>query len=231
MGNGSWAMGWKPDGRNRPHPVFDLTRFPSPTPHHRLARGFTLIELLVALTIFVIMAATAYRGLSAMLDARERIDQENRKWRSVALFYARLENDLEAVLDRPVRGTADLALPALAGNALATGEDDAQLAFTRSGYAGQAGLLSAPQRVGYRLHGETLELLTWTALDQAPRSRPEINPALKDVIKFTLRYLDRNGNWQTQWPLPGQDPTLPTAVEASITLRSGETVQRIFALP
>lgn len=231
MRNGSWARGWRPDRLNRPHPVFDLTHPPSPIPHHHLARGFTLIELLVALAIFVVMAATAYRGLSAMLDARQRIEQENRKWRSVALFYARLGNDLEAVLDRPVRGTADLVLPPLAGNALSVGEDDAQLAFTRSGYAGQAGSLSAAQRVGYRLHGETLELLTWTALDQAPRSRPEINPALQDVTRFELRYLDRNGNWQTQWPLPDQDPGLPTAVEASITLRTGETVQRIFALP
>ena len=198
---------------------------------HRFTQGFTLVELLVALAIFVVMAATAYRGLSAILDARQRIDQENLKWRNVALFYARLENDLEAVLDRPVRGTADLALPALVGNALSVGDDDAQLAFTRSGYAGQVGLLTAPQRVGYRLHGETLELLTWAALDQAPRSRPEINPALKEVTQFALRYLDRNGNWQTQWPLPGQSPGLPAALEASITLRSGETVQRIFALP
>jgi len=213
------------------HTAFDLTPHPSPLTPNRPCKGFTLIELLVALAIFVIMAATAYRGLSAMLDARQRIDLENRKWRSVALFYARLENDLEAVIDRPVRGTADLPLPALVGNALAVSEDDAQLAFTRSGYAGQAGVLSAAQRVGYRLHGETLEVLTWTALDQAPRSRPENNPALQDVTQFALRYLDRSGNWQSQWPLPGQNPGLPTAVEASITLRSGETVQRIFALP
>lgn len=197
----------------------------------RFRKGFTLIELLVALAIFVVMAATAYRGLSAMLEARQRIEQENHKWRNVAQFYARLENDLEAVLDRPVRGTADLALPSLAGIESTVGEDDAQLSFTRSGYAGQAGMLSAPQRVGYRLHGNTLELLSWAALDQAPRSHPVINPALQDVTRFTLRYLDRNGSWQMQWPLPGRNSGLPAAVEASITLRSGENVQRIFALP
>lgn len=198
---------------------------------HRFSKGFTLIELLVALAIFVVMAVTAYRGLSAMLDARQRIDEENRKWRSVALFFARLENDLEAAIDRPVRGASDLTLPALAGSTLTVGVDDAQLAFTRSGYAGQGSALSPAQRVGYRLHDGSLELMTWTALDQAPRSRPTIDPALKDVRQFTVRYLDRGGNWQTQWPLPGQNSGLPAAVEASVMLRSGESVKRMFALP
>lgn len=197
-------------------------------------RGFTLVEILVALAIFAIMALAAYRGLSTMLDARERIEQENSKWRSVALFLARLENDLEAISNRPVRSTSDLGLTALTGNAAMLGADDAQLAFTRSGYAGQGGKLSAPQRVGYRLREETLELLTWSALDQAPRSRPDISTALAGVTQFALRYLDQSGNWHTQWPLPGQaaqNPGLPAAVEARLTLRSGETLTRIFALP
>lgn len=196
--------------------------------------GFTLIEILVALAIFAIMALAAYRGLSTMLDARQRIEQENSKWRGVALFFARLENDLEATLARPVRGASDLGLAALTGSTMLHGEDDAQLAFTRNGYAGQSGKLSAPQRVGYRLRGETLELLTWSALDQAPRSHPEISTGLAGVTQFALRYLDQTGNWQTQWPLPGQteqNSGLPAAVEARLTLHSGETLTRVFALP
>lgn len=231
MRNGEWVMGAKCDRPNHLPPAFDLTPHSSPLTPNPFSKGFTLIELLVALAIFVVMAATAYRGLNAMLDARQRVEQENRQWRDVALFYARLENDLDALLDRPVRSASDLTSPALMGHALTVGEDDAQLAFTRSGYVGQTGSLAAAQRVGYRLRGETLELLSWSALDQAPRSRPEINPALQNVAQFTLRYLDLSGNWQTQWPLPGQVAGLPTAVEAGITLRSGESVQRVFALP
>lgn len=198
------------------------------TPHPK--SGFTLIELLVALAIFAIMALAAYRGLSVMLDARQRLDLENRKWRGVAQFFARLENDLGAVLDRPVRGGADVVLPALSGKALAVGEDEAQLAFTRSGYNAQSGVLAAPQRVGYRLRGETLELLSWPVLDQAPRSSPDAGQALQGVTRFELRYLDRNGGWQQQWPPSGPEAGLPAAVEIRLWLRSGEEVQRVFAL-
>lgn len=198
------------------------------TPH--APKGFTLVELLVALAIFAVMAVAAYRGLSVMLDARERIEQENQKWRGMALFFARLENDLGAVLERPVRGTSDLLLPAFSGRPVAVAPDEAQLAFTRIGYGGQAGALAAPQRIGYRLRGEAVELLTWEVLDQAPRSSPVASAALDGVTQFDLRYLDRNGGWQQQWPPAGQDGGLPSAVEVRVKLRGGEEARRVFAL-
>jgi general secretion pathway protein J len=206
------------------------------------SRGFTLIELLVALAIFAIMAVVAYRGLSVMLDARARVEQENRQWRGVALFFARFENDVDAVRPRPIRDSSDLLQPALVGKPVAPGEDDAQLMFTRSGYGGQSGALTAPQRVGYRLRGETVELLTWPVLDQAPLTRPEVGAVLSEVIRFELRYLDRGGAWQTQWPVAGEGAEsaaspgavqngLPAGLEILIGLRSGEEVRRMFALP
>ncbi|MDO9190695.1 MAG: type II secretion system minor pseudopilin GspJ [Sulfurimicrobium sp.] len=232
MVNGSWDMGGKPEGQARRRPVSGFTHHPSPITHHHPTKGFTLIELLVALTIFAVMSIAAYRGLSTMLDARARIELENHKWRNVALFFSRLENDLDAFRMRPVRGTSDLPLPPLAGNALAVGEDDAQIAFTRGGYSGQEGKLSAPQRIGYRLRQGQVELLTWNILDQAPRSRPEVYRALGGVTQFELRYLDAAGNWQIQWPLPGQQANQPpNALEVSLTLGSGEAVKRVFALP
>ena len=195
------------------------------------AAGFTLVELLVALAVFAIMTLAAYRGLTAMLDARHGVERENQKWRAVALLFARLGNDLDAALDRPVRSSADLPLPALAGQAVAAGADDAQLAFTRGGYAGMGGTLAAPQRVGYRLRADKLEILSWAVLDQGPRTRPQTGTALAGVKEFDLRYLDRGGNWQTQWPLPGRDGGLPAAVEVRLALASGERLVRVFALP
>lgn len=232
MGNGLWVMGVKPDGPASQRPVFDFTHYSLPITHHHSAKGFTLVELLVALTIFAVMSIAAYRGLSTMLDARARIEMENHKWRNVALFFTRLENDLDAFRKRPVRGTSDLPLPALSGNAIAVGEDDAQLAFTRGGYSGQESNLSAPQRVGYRLRHGRMEMLSWAILDQAPLSRPEVYQALGEVTRFELRYLDPAGNWQQQWPLPGQAVNQPPgALEISLTLLSGEVVKRVFALP
>ena len=61
-------------------------------------RGFTLIELLVALAIFAVMSGFAYRGLTAMLESREALAKESRKWRDVSLFVGRVERDLAALL-------------------------------------------------------------------------------------------------------------------------------------
>jgi general secretion pathway protein J len=67
------------------------------------ARGFTLLEVLVAVTIFALLGMAAYSGLDAVLKARARLDDENRQWRSVALFWVRLERDLSAFVERPAR--------------------------------------------------------------------------------------------------------------------------------
>ena len=52
--------------------------------------GFTLVELLVAVTIFGVLSGIAYRSLAVVLDSRGRIEQENRKWRGLAMLFARL---------------------------------------------------------------------------------------------------------------------------------------------
>ena len=73
-------------------------------------RGFTLVELLVALAIFAIVSGFAYRSLNMMLESREALQKESRKWRDVALFVGRVERDLESVLPRGALSTSGTPL-------------------------------------------------------------------------------------------------------------------------
>ena len=194
-------------------------------------RGFTLVEMLVALTIFALMSVLAYRGLTAVLETRAHLTEDNRRWRDIALTLAQLEQDLTMVVDRPVRDSGDLQQPALVGDPSAIGSTAAQLSLSRTGMGWQTGVPADVQRHGYRLNNGTLEQLVWPVLDQAPHSVPEVQPLLERVRRFELRYLDGAGNWQPRWPLPGVAATLPAAVEVVVELDAGGTVTRVFALP
>ena len=193
-------------------------------------RGFTLIELLVALVILALLSVAGYRGLDAVLQTRERIAQETRKWQHLAFFFSRLEQDVAQAAHRPVRDQGGLVQPEWDGRPVVVAEDEAELTFTRSGIPDQGEALLAPQRIGYRLQQGSIILLRWPFPDQAPRTEPIRYPLLEGVREFHLRHLDTDGNWLTQWPAGGQAGTLPAALEVEITLASGEKVVRIFAL-
>lgn len=193
-------------------------------------RGFTLVEMLVALTIFALMSVLAYRGLIAVLETRAHLTEDSRRWRDIALTLAQLEQDLGQAVDRPLRDSSDLQLPALVGNPQPAGADEAQLSVSRMGMAWQTGVLADVQRHGYRLNDGTLEQLVWPVLDRAPRSEPAVHRLLERVSRFELRYLDDHGNWQPRWPLPGM-PALPAALEVVLELDRGTVVTRVFALP
>ena len=60
-----------------------------------------MVELLVALAIFALIAGFAYRSLQSMLDSRDALQNETRKWRDIALFVGRMDRDLSAVLVTP----------------------------------------------------------------------------------------------------------------------------------
>ncbi len=193
--------------------------------------GFTLIEILVALIIFAIMALLSYRAIAAVLDSRDQLTSETQKWRDCALFFARVEQDLGAVLDRPVRSADDLAAPAFIINPDPGAE--AVFALTRAGFAQSDGVLAAPQRVGYRARDGRVDLVLWPHPDAAPRSSAQAYAALGGVADLKLRALDARGNWQPRWPLAAAGAaaeTFPAAVELTLTLRSGESVTRLFAM-
>ena len=203
--------------------------------------GFTLIELLVALAIFAILSLLSYRTLGSLFQTREQLNIESAKWRDAALFFSRVENDLAAVLNRPIRTADGRSAAPLCLAGFATNE--AALSFTRTGFADASGTNAAPQRIGYRFNDGNVEWLLWPTLDQAPRSVAAAFPALKNVRDAKWRALGNSAgsvadNWRAEWPqapatceLPDSKAAVfPRALELTITLNSGETLTRIFSL-
>ncbi len=197
----------------------------------RSSQGVTLIEVVVALFILALLAIGGYRGLTAVLQARDAVAQETRKWQQLMFFFARMEQDVAQVLHRPVRDQVGNVQPEWLGLATVAARNEAQLAFTRAGMSDAGAALLVPQRIGYRLEDDTILLLRWPALDQAANAEPQRYPLLSGVREFKLRYLSTAGGWYEQWPPSGQGaPGLPVAVEVALTLVSGEQVTRLLAL-
>jgi len=197
----------------------------------RRLKGFTLVELLVALAIFAIMTGFAYRGLAAMLDSREALQRESRKWRDISLFVSRIERDLAAVLARRAIGSSGTPL-APVSSVIESSASPEGLALTRSGSPIHENALAAPQRVGYRLRDGSIERLSWTGVDAAPREEPRAIGVLREVSALSFRFLDPRGEWRSTWGLPGSAETAPpAAVEVTLQLASGEKIVRLVDLP
>lgn len=196
----------------------------------KIQHGFTLIELLVALVILTFISLAGYRGLNAVLQTRERVAEETRKWQHLAFFFSRMELDIAQAVHRPVRESTDNLSPEWVGHNITVGDNDAELTFTRAGMSDQGFEMLPPQRIAYRFDQGMIVMLRWPALDQAPRTTPIRYPLLEGVHEFKLRYLDSSNNWQKQWPLAGATSAMPSAVEINLTLTGGENITRIFAL-
>ncbi|MDA8384174.1 MAG: type II secretion system minor pseudopilin GspJ [Betaproteobacteria bacterium] len=205
-----------------------MTRMPVRRESGHADGGFTLVELLVAVAIFALLSALAYRGLDAVLATRDHVLAEDRKWRDVAIFFARFGQDLGSAVDRPVSAPDGLtAEPAFYGGP--DGPHGApEIVFTRMGFPDRHDPMAAPQRVGYRLRGGRVEWLLWPALDAAPSTRPLVTRMLAHVTRLDFAYLDREGRWAGAWPArAGED--LPRAVKVTVVLAGGGRLVRVFA--
>ena len=188
-------------------------------------RGFTLIELLTALLILSLLALMSYRSLGAILDARDHVARETDKWRHVAAFFARFEQDVDLAAPRPVRTVLGPAPPWVGRLAPRSGP---QLELSR--FASAEGI-DAPRRVGYRLNDkQQIELWLWPGLDVAPTALPARYPVLGGVTQFETQYLNADLVWVGAWPTSPRDAVIPRAVRLRIVLASGETLVRVFEL-
>jgi len=195
-------------------------------------KGFTLIELLVALAIFALLTAFAYRGLNAMLEGREALQRETRKWRDVTLLVGRIERDVAALLPGRLGTNPSGTKVAPVTSVIDDGAARDGLSLIRSGVALQENALAAPQRVAYRKVEDRIERLTWAGVDAAPRDAPVAVPLLSGISMLDIRFMADNGEWRNTWAPPGStDTRLPAAIEITLQLASGEKIVRLFDLP
>ncbi|MHB1273373.1 MAG: type II secretion system minor pseudopilin GspJ [Rhodanobacter sp.] len=196
------------------------------TSARRRRNGFTLIEVLAALLILSALALMSYRGLGAVLDTRQHVAAETDKWRHVAAFFARFEQDVQMAAPRPVRSAAGIA-PAWIGVPAST-TTQPRLAFSR--FASDEGM-DTPRRVAYTLNRKhQIELWLWPGLDLPADVQPARYTVLRGVTTFDLQYLDADQVWVNAWPTSPRDAAIPRAVRVRIVLASGEQVVRVFAL-
>jgi general secretion pathway protein J len=196
----------------------------------RRARAFTLVELLIALAIFALLSAFAYRGLAVLMDSREALDRDSRKWRDVALFVGRFERDIQAVIDRPATGPSGTPQGPLSSLLDLGGAAAGGLAITRAGATLYANELAAPQRVGYRLVEGRVDRLAWPGVDAGPRAVVAATPVLENVRSLGFRFLDRTLEWRRDWALPATQG-MPLAVEMTLELAGGEKILRVVDIP
>jgi len=160
------------------------------------SRGFTLIELLIAISVFVVMAAMAYGGLSAVITSRETITAALDRSKIMQMAVWRMGNDLEQIVNRPIRDSFGDTQPAIAGS------PDIGIVFTRNGWRNPLGeIRSNLQRVSYRIdEDDNLVRAYWRVLDQAQDSAPVESTLVEDVSNVEWRFLDNDRQWQDRWP-------------------------------
>lgn len=191
--------------------------------------GFTLIELLTALLVLSLLALMSYRGLGAVLDAREHVTRETGKWRHVTTFFARFERDLRLAAPRPTRigtGPGSGSAPAWLGKV-----DEAEGSSVEFNRFAPTEDMDVARRIAYRLNERReVELLLWPGLDVAPTAVPARYAVLSGVSKFDLRYLNHDLAWVTAWPVSSADTAIPLAVQLRVVLATGEEIVRVFDL-
>ena len=188
--------------------------------------GFTLLEVLLAVAIVALIAALGYRALASLTDSETKLAAEATRWRTLDLFFARLEADLRQAMPRAAR-VSDTREPAWRGSADAMG--NSALAFSRAGPEFTLEPRSAGQRLAYQLRNGSVEVLYWASYDRPRGVDPTPYALLDGVTRFQLAYLTQGGAWADAWPRAGESE-LPRAVRVRLTLSSGEAIERWLAL-
>lgn len=189
--------------------------------------GFTLVELLVAISIFSIISLMALQGMLSVFNAGEQTDGEAKRLQAVQMTFLNLQRDLNFISGREIRDEYGDTQPAFT----LTEEGLYQMQLSRDGYRNPAQLpRSSMQRVAYQLSDNTLKRFQWGVMDRAPDSAAAQRKLLEDVDEISIRVLDDSDKWHHEWPLEVPGPTLPRAIEITLTLKDWGRLSRLFML-
>ena len=171
-------------------------------------QGFTLLELLIASIIFALMAIMAYGGLANVMDNSEASKEALLRLKQLQQTVSILNRDFSQIVQRSIRDEYGTQQPYLsAGNNI-----DNLVEFTRGGRSSPAALLrSSLARVAYRFEEDKLIRLTWPQLDRSPNMEAKEAELIDNIENVTLRFLDQNNEWHTQWPSLTATAAAPTA--------------------
>ncbi|TDO98167.1 type II secretion system minor pseudopilin GspJ [Marinomonas balearica] len=193
--------------------------------------GFTLIEVLIVLAILGFVSIVSTRMVESGIRLQNSISNHADKIEKLARVWLWIEGDLSQIVNRPIRDELGESAPALSLN-------NSQLSFTRAGWKNPlAEERSQLQRIQYSISNETFYRRYWRILDRDQDSVPSVQ-VFNDVETLLIEVLGEKG-WVKVWPeednyLPGvtdQSEPLPIAVKVHISMKEGESFERIFEVP
>lgn len=199
--------------------------------NHARAGGFTLIELIVALAVFSVLAVMAYSGLQSVLDSRAKTEEHAKRLEALQTLFLWVGKDVEQAMPRAVRDPYGENIAALKGESI----QEFKLELTHAGWSNpfptEKRQRSHLQRVAYGLREKQLIRKYWFDLDREYESATFETVLVEGVAALDFRYVDRNRQWQTQWPTLSDPEALPQAVEVTVEMDGVGKITRLFHLP
>ncbi len=208
-------------------------RLDSPRSHQL---GFTLLEVLLAIMITALIGLGSWQLLNSAIRTDELTNARQQKLAALQRTMLILERDFQQTIARSIRDGYGDPRPAIM-----TRDEFYEIEFSRLGWRNPLGdKRSNIQRVAYELDQNELIRHYWNVLDRAQDSESVHRTLLKDVEKFSLRFMNNSGGWSDEWPPEGDeakvDPLekynqLPKAIELLVTTAAFGEIRRLFELP
>ncbi len=188
--------------------------------------GFTLMEILIALFIFTILSVLLVGALHNVIGIEHRTEENAERLHSLQRALLIVSRDIEQAVNRPVLSASGREEPPFQG-------DKNQMMFTHAGFANPTGAArqSTLQRSGYAVKGNTFVRISYNVLDQAQKTRPHQSILLNNITDMYFEYLDKEGRFHPDWPLPGKkEEKLPRAVRIYLTIPNWGKMSQLYVI-